>query len=96
MKESFSKKASLISLPVVCALGPQVLVFVHVTHYSPVPLSAYSRELTPTNQSIFMYFIIMVLLCSQKLLLFDSLCAVVLSKRIYSVFSHFSSAPLGT
>jgi hypothetical protein len=37
-------------------------VFVHVTHYSPAPLSAYPHELTPTNQEIFMYFIIMALL----------------------------------
>lgn len=82
------KKESLISLQVVCALGPLVSVFVHVTHYSPTPLSAYTHELTPTNQSIFMYFIIMVLLytiyCFLTLPL--ALCTTVLSNEYIQCF----------
>lgn len=116
-KDEKRREESLISLQVVCALGPLVSVFVHVTHYSLTPLSAYSAGdpigsncfcqdrvwqagalefgkfqsnshdraciikrwlgfrqggtlgawldwdgLVPTNQSIFMYFIIMALL----------------------------------
>lgn len=88
MARGEERTESLISLQVVCALGPLVSVFVHVTHYSPTPLSAYAHELTPTNQSIFMYFIIMVPLYTSHLLLFDSLARLRVHSTSTAVLSN--------
>lgn len=99
------RKGSLISLQVVCALGPLVSVFVHVTHYSLTPLSAYAQESYSKFQLIRVFSCILLLWCyycvhcspSQLYCLLTlhsvSLAAVHIGslERIYSVFSHFSS-----